>query len=75
MKKFLEKICEDALGLNEAFVVKSIKKFGPFESILDVGCWNGEKTLDYAKSCGAKKIYGIEVVKEMSYEARRKGIC
>jgi SAM-dependent methyltransferase len=74
MKKKLAKMYENAVALNDNLIMKSIRTNGPFESILDVGCWDGEKTLDYAKVANARNIYGIEIAKEMSDRARGKGI-
>ncbi len=74
MKKFLAGMYERARLLNDDYVSKSIKVNGEIDSILDVGCWNGELTMYYAQAGNAKKIYGIEVVKEMSDKATEKGI-
>lgn len=42
--------------------------------ILDLGCWNGELSLEVAKRIGTKKVYGIEIVKEKIKEAKLKGV-
>jgi SAM-dependent methyltransferase len=74
MKDYLAKMYGKAMIFNDRLIMKSLNTNGPFESILDVGCWDGEKTIDYAKACGAKKIYGIEVVEEASDKARKQGV-
>jgi SAM-dependent methyltransferase len=74
MKEKLAQMYDRAAILNDSLIEKTLKLKGPFESILDVGCWGGESTTIYAKACGAKKIYGIEIVKEMSDKANEKGI-
>lgn len=74
MKEKLVKMYGNAMIFNDHLVSESIKMNGPFESILDVGCWDGEKTIDYARACGAKNVYGIEIVKDMSDKARENGI-
>ena len=74
MKKFLEKMYVNAMDLNDKLVIESVNKIGSLNSILDVGCWDGEKTIKYAKACNAKNIYGIEIVEEMSRKAKDKGI-
>jgi SAM-dependent methyltransferase len=74
MKKFLARIYGDAMVLNDRLVMESLASCGPFKSILDVGCWDGEKTMEYAKVCDAKNIYGIEIVEEAADKARQKGV-
>ncbi|MDO8573023.1 MAG: class I SAM-dependent methyltransferase [bacterium] len=74
MKKYLAQIYTNARLMNDELVSETLRRFGPFESLLDVGCWDGVLTLNYAKAAGAKKIYGIEVVKEKSDEAEKRGI-
>lgn len=74
MKNFLERMYERSRNLNDALFSDSIKKHGPFESILDVGCWDGKGTMEYVKGSGMKRLYGIELVEEMGEEARNRGI-
>lgn len=42
--------------------------------LLDVGCWDGQKTMWWAKAAKAKKILGIEVVSEAVKKAKAKKI-
>lgn len=74
IKKYLNKIYDDAMRLNDANVCQAISESGPFENILDVGCWDGKKTLEYAKSAKGKNIFGIEIVDEKAKEANSKNI-
>ena len=74
VKKYLNNIYAQAMLDNDANVCKAIKESGPFESILDVGCWDGTKTLEYAKNAKSKNIFGIEIVENKSKEAQEKGI-
>lgn len=46
----------------------------PKAKVLDLGCWNGELSLQVAKRIGTKKVYGIEIVKEKIKEAKSKGV-
>lgn len=64
----------DSMDLNDENVNQALKDLGPFENILDVGCWDGDKTLKYAKSAEAKNIFGIELVEKMAKTASQKGI-
>lgn len=74
LKKFLSKMYDDARKVNDKYVLQTLKQVGPFESLLDVGCWDGVLTLQYAKAAKARRIHGIEIVKEKSIEAEKKGI-
>lgn len=74
LKGYLARMYDDAHRVNDKYVLETLKQAGPFESLLDVGCWDGVLTLDYAKAAKVKRIYGIEVVKEKSVEAEKKGI-
>ena len=46
----LSKILHEMYIKNEKYkrkvIKETIKKYGPFENFLDVGCWDGEATLD-----------------------------
>ena len=46
----------------------------PKAKILDLGCWDGELSLEVAKRIGTKKVYGIEIVKEKIKEAKSRGV-
>jgi SAM-dependent methyltransferase len=43
-------------------------------TLLDVGCWDGETTLSYARTVQAREIVGIECMKAPAEQARSKGI-
>lgn len=42
--------------------------------LLDVGCDDGEWTMEVANKIGTKQIYGIDVIEETLKEAQRKGV-
>ena|GEM_PF-401474 len=44
------------------------------DRFLDVGCGNGELTMEFASVINPREIYGIEFVDEVRPEAERKGI-
>jgi len=73
-EKMLAGMYENARRLNDSYVSRSIEKHGPRAVLLDVGCWDGVLTADYAKAAKAQKILGIEVVKEASDKAVQRGI-
>ena len=41
---------------------------------LDVGCWDGRKTLWWAKAAKTKKILGIEINAQAAKRAQKKGV-
>jgi ubiquinone/menaquinone biosynthesis C-methylase UbiE len=73
-KKALDSMYVNAMGLNDRNIYEALKEHGPFDHILDVGCWDGEKSLRYAKAAGASRISGIEIVEEKAQAARRNGV-
>lgn len=74
MKKLLVQMYKKARDLNDQLILKSLRQNGPFESLLDIGCWDGELTMQYAKAAQAKRVHGIEMLQEKSDEATAKGI-
>jgi SAM-dependent methyltransferase len=74
LKKALNAMYAGAMALNDRNVCDSLTENGPFDRILDVGCWDGEKTMKYAKAAGALHVDGIEIVPAMAEAATRKGI-
>lgn len=74
IKNLLTNMYKKSMDLNDYNVNLAIKEHGPFQTILDVGCWDGTKTLEYANSAKAKTVYGIELVKEQAEVANKKGI-
>lgn len=74
MKKFLTKMYERARLSSDDFVIQAVKENGPFESILDIGCWDGELTMKYAEACNTRNIYGVEIVESKCREAEKKGV-
>lgn len=59
-----------AAELNDHNVYSALSESGPHRSILDIGCWDWRKTIEYARNAGADEIYGIEIVSEKAKEAK-----
>ena len=54
-------------------LVADLAKHGRQGRVLDVGCWDGSATVEYAKSVGAVP-HGIEIFPEPAVEAERRGV-
>jgi SAM-dependent methyltransferase len=74
LRKFLEKLYSNTNNYRRKVVRETLKKYGPFENFLDVGCWDGTTTLDSISLTKVKNIYGVEPVKEYAEIARKKGL-
>lgn len=75
IKSYLHYIYNQAMIINDQNVCLALKgSSGGGYSLLDIGCWDGEKTLKYAQSAWATEIYGIEIVPEKAKEAEQKWI-
>jgi SAM-dependent methyltransferase len=74
IKKFLHNMYLNTENYKRKVIRETIKKYGPFENFLDVGCWDGEATLDAISQTKIKNIYGIEPVIEYAEKASKKGI-
>jgi SAM-dependent methyltransferase len=74
LKDYLANMYIKALELNNQNVMTALSRTTPHKSILDVGCWDGELTVQYAKAAKTKKIYGIELIEEAAKKAQKRGI-
>lgn len=45
------------------------------DRLLDVGCWDGGRTLEHGAACRADHLCGIEVVEDQAEGAERRGIA
>lgn len=45
------------------------------DRLLDVGCWDGIRTVELRSACGAQQLCGIEVVESQAQVAERRGIA
>src|SRR5574337_1255893 len=52
----LEEVHRSILSL-----LRQIASSNTVSSLLDVGCWDGSTTLEYARATGAARVFGIEV--------------
>ena len=63
-----------AYALNRHNVESALRDHRPLHSLLDLGCDDGEHTLDWARAAGATDIHGIEVVPHRAALARERGV-
>lgn len=74
LRRYMSSLYDSAMALNDANVCAGLSRFGPFKTLLDVGCWDGEKTVQYGRAAGAQTIFGIEVVIDQMRSAIAKGV-
>lgn len=74
IKRFLLKLYKGAEKHKEISIRKELSRLPPKGVFLDVGCWDGRKTLWWAKAAKAKKALGIEMVEYAARRAKNKNI-
>lgn len=73
MRKVFERLFISAMELNRRNILELIGRES-LSSLCDLGCDDGEWTLELARACRCDDIYGIEIVAERAEEARRRGV-
>lgn len=74
IKKYLSRLYKETEDFKDENTILAVKDHGPFETLLDVGCWKGDKTILYSEAGEAKNILGIEPIKSAAKSANEKGI-
>lgn len=74
LKSYLHSIYANALILNDDLVIQAARDFGPRKVVLDVGCWDGEKSTPFFDAIGATERLGIEPVESAVKDAEKAGI-
>ena len=74
IKKYLSKLYKETEDFKDENTILAVKEHGPFNTLLDVGCWKGEKTILYSKAGEVKKILGIEPIDQAAKSAEEKKI-
>jgi SAM-dependent methyltransferase len=72
--KFIQNMYFDTEIYRKKMIKETIKRYGPYENFLDIGCWDGSTTLDFISQTEIKNLHGVEPVKEIIEEAINKGI-
>lgn len=73
-KKILSNIYHQTELFKRKTIRETLNNYGPFENLLDVGCWDGKTTLDAISHTHVKNIYGVEPIKEFAKKADDLGI-
>lgn len=71
---YLEKLYKAAERDKERNLKTALGKLPAGGTLLDIGSWDGKKTLMWAKAARAKIVLGIEIVAKMAKLARSKNI-
>lgn len=68
-------LCTSVLRSVHTTIVSLLGRHAPRRGrLLDVGCWSGEATVEYATACDASRLYGLEVSEEQATRAEGRGI-
>lgn len=73
-KKYLTNLYKSAEIQKEKVLKQVLNALPKNGLLLDVGCWDGEKTLWWGKALKSKKIIGLDSVKSACKIAQSKGI-
>lgn len=65
----LAEVHRSILGL-----LRQITSSARVSTLLDVGCWDGGTTIEYARAAGGARAYGIEVFQDPASQAAGRGI-
>ena len=68
----IQKLYKGAERHKENSLRRILAKIPPNGVFLDVGCWDGRKTLWWAKAAKAETVFGIEMVEYAAQRARNK---
>lgn len=74
LKKYFEYLYKSAERSKENDLKNALSKLPPGGSLLDIGCWDGKKTLYWAKALKTKNIFGLEIDKKATQKAKKRNI-
>ncbi|HEX7155404.1 MAG TPA: class I SAM-dependent methyltransferase [Thermoanaerobaculia bacterium] len=73
--KFLNGLYAEASALNRRNIIGLVRDAGATGgALMDLGCDDGVWTMELARACGAKRVYGVELVDEQAAKASALGI-
>lgn len=74
LKKIMIKMYEDAMQLNDDNVCRALTEIWISKRLLDIGCWDWEKTLKYIDAAHSTENYWIELIQEQALKANKNWI-
>ena len=74
LKKMLFNLYKKAEQHKENNLKSALSELPANKTLLDVGCWDGQKTLIWAKANKAKTVLGIELDRNIVKQTRKRGI-
>lgn len=73
----MSRMCSRVLGEVHRSILNLLRQIASTDEVsalLDVGCWDGSTTIEYARSTGGARPYGIEVFPEPASVASQRGV-
>jgi methionine biosynthesis protein MetW len=73
----MSRMCSLVLGEVHRSILNLLRQIASSDrvsSLLDVGCWDGSTTLDYARATGGARAFGIEVFVDPAAQAVQRGV-
>src|SRR5438552_18692788 len=55
-------------------LLRQITSSAQVSSLLDVGCWDGGTTIEYARAAGGARAYGIEAFPDLASQPAGRGM-
>ena len=74
LKKYLNDLYIKTAFVSRDNITEALSEVNKNGYLLDVGCWDGEVTQEWADAVSTEKVYGIELVKKAALKAKKKGI-
>jgi ubiquinone/menaquinone biosynthesis C-methylase UbiE len=74
MNKFLFKVYKATEKAKEEELKKALQEIPANKTLLDIGSWDGRKTLWWAQAAKTQKVTGLELVPQEAEKARKRGI-
>lgn len=73
IKTYLNGLYASATRLNRHHILDQLPRL-PEGLLLDLGCDDGEWTMELARRMGTKNVHGVEIVEERAAQARARGV-
>lgn len=73
----MSRMCSLVLEEAHLSILRLLRQIASSErvsSLLDVGCWDGSTTIEYAHATGGARAYGIEVFQDPASRAAQRGV-